>query len=180
MTGCIYGLSFNGELRYVGKTILPRVRPFIHWKASRAKNSDGTWKYTAYLHNWCRTLPRIYDVVIIESCEQHVLSEREMFWIQKLKAEGFRLTNMTKGGDGGWPAGKLHPHAGKPGTFRGKKWNETTMRAHSTEVVCLTDGLYFPRVKDAAKHYNICIRNVILSCQGKRPTVNGGLRFSYF
>jgi hypothetical protein len=94
----IYGLAFDGEIRYVGKTThSPRTRLRRH--------VDEAHLGTTHVSRWIRSLPRDPDVVVLEKEHVGSIDEAERAWIALLRRYGCRLTNMTDGGDGqspGW------------------------------------------------------------------------------
>jgi group I intron endonuclease len=94
---CIYALTEPDnldEIRYIGKTKKsPEVRYTQHLKDGR----DG------YKLRWIRSLPegKVPSLLVLEECPETSLNEREVYWIEYYKSLGYRLTNMSKGGDGG-------------------------------------------------------------------------------
>jgi len=102
--GIIYELLSpkTGKLRYVGQTIYsPEKRLKGHIYDARY-SSNRTHKL-----NWLRSVIRDgqeddVKIRVIESCSDDLLDEREIYWIQKRKVEGYTLTNGTSGGAQGW------------------------------------------------------------------------------
>jgi group I intron endonuclease len=93
----IYTLEhpLTGEIRYVGKTKnLLKYRLTLHL----------TSKDRGYRSNWVKKLkaqglkPIIQELALVEDHEDW--RDIERYWIVQLKAWGFRLTNLTHGGDG--------------------------------------------------------------------------------
>ena len=85
----------NGQVRYVGKTVDPKNRLSVH-----LKDGDRT-----YRGNWIKSLkregytPEMRTLEIVSSAGTE-WQEREKFWIQFYRQQGFQLTNLTDGGEG--------------------------------------------------------------------------------
>lgn len=95
----IYTLSDPDSLqvRYVGKSKKPNNRYSQH--LIDAKNN----KYKCYKDNWIRSLLKTNKkpiIDIIDELESNDWEWLEQYWISQFKAWGFKLTNMTDGGDG--------------------------------------------------------------------------------
>lgn len=91
----IYTLSdpFTKEVRYVGKTNNLKTRYYNHLKASRK----------SYLSSWIKNLKSKQAKPIIEvvdECELNDWAFWEKHWISQFKTWGFKLTNLTDGGEG--------------------------------------------------------------------------------
>lgn len=92
----IYTLSDqNGNIRYIGKTkdIKRRFREHI-------KNYDNS---ESYKNNWIKSLVKKGDypvISILDEVEYEDSSFFEMYWISQLECWGFKLTNLTIGGEG--------------------------------------------------------------------------------
>jgi hypothetical protein len=89
----IYTLyAFNGEgPRYCGHTAYPRSRLQAH-----RKDKEKTHKVY-----WIRSVrPENVHMSILEITTPEKAPERERFYIKKLRAMGFELTNATDGGEG--------------------------------------------------------------------------------
>jgi hypothetical protein len=91
----IYTLSDpeTGEVRYVGKAINAEGRLGAHLK-DKGKNHKANWIKGLK----ARGLVPVMEV-LEEVCE-FSWQESEMFWIETLKFYGFKLTNLTAGGEG--------------------------------------------------------------------------------
>lgn len=94
----IYALKEVGtnEYRYVGKSNKPKKRLYHH-----IRNSV---KLKTYKHKWIQSVLKRnsnIEFVILEEVGVDVWGEREIYWIDKLKKEGYRLSNATEGGDCG-------------------------------------------------------------------------------
>jgi len=104
----VYRLSDPAEpwhYRYVGKGKNPEGRCMAHIRHALNISAKTTHKV-----NWLRTLlfakPFRYPIIeVIESVEtEKEAFEFEKYYIEKYRAEGHRLTNLTNGGEGmsGW------------------------------------------------------------------------------
>jgi group I intron endonuclease len=94
---CIYVFSDEDCLPiYVGK-----AKNFDK-RASQHINVDR-FKYDTWFYRWlnkCIAEGRGYYIDILEEVNQENWQERERYWIKHVKENGYRLTNMTDGGDG--------------------------------------------------------------------------------
>lgn len=87
----------DGEIRYVGKTVLP-----IEQRLSRhiSNANRGGSSYCAY---WIRSLLRDGhrpSVMLVETVVGDGWAEAERYWVARLRAEGVKITNLTDGGEG--------------------------------------------------------------------------------
>lgn len=100
MNNCfIYGLydPRTGEIRYVGKTTLGMYRPKRHgtsWMLVHNKTHRTNW-IKSLIANGIR-----YGIIVLEYCEESMISSRERDWIAWGRNLGWRLTNHTDGGEG--------------------------------------------------------------------------------
>lgn len=100
MNGTIYALRdpLTGEPRYVGQTINdPERRLYAHIQSSRKKNGG-------YCRNWIRQLLAedllpVLTVLQDDLLTAEELHEAERYWISLGLERGWRLTNVTAGGD---------------------------------------------------------------------------------
>ena len=94
----IYTLSdHNGNVRYVGKSDNPTKRLWTHISESK-KGFDN------HKHRWMRWLLKNENFPILDIIDEVFVDDWrfwESYWIEQFKAWGFKLTNSTKGGDGG-------------------------------------------------------------------------------
>lgn len=101
-TTFIYGLfdPRTNELRYIGKSNNPKRRLQEHLICARYKKGHNKYLY-AWMGNLlsCNLEPslQILEEVPIENWQQF-----EIAYINKYRDLGFRLTNITNGGDGGY------------------------------------------------------------------------------
>lgn len=85
----------------MGKTVTtPHERLLAHIR--EAKSSKGP----SHKRNWIRSLLANSQLPTVRTLEcgewaSDVMCEREVYWIAYLREQGYRLTNATKGGDGG-------------------------------------------------------------------------------
>lgn len=96
----IYTLSDprTNEIRYVGKTKQPKDRMSRHLQKCYLDKYDKN----TYKSNWIKALlkenvqPKMY---IIEEGDNIDINEKEIFWIKWFKDNGYRLTNLSEGGE---------------------------------------------------------------------------------
>src|ERR1035437_8118777 len=90
------------EIRYVGKTQGP-----LSFRYKR--HTQDSKRGESHVYRWWRSLGDDItpEMIILEENPLDNLSDAEKRWILKGKAEGWRLTNMTPGGDGG--SGAMSP-----------------------------------------------------------------------
>lgn len=98
-TNCIiYTLSDpdTNEVRYIGKTVKSlKHRLTDHLYSPKRENN--------YRTNWIKSIINKGGIPIIkelENCPWGISQEREQYWISQFKAWGFRLINLTDGGEG--------------------------------------------------------------------------------
>jgi hypothetical protein len=93
----IYGLRDpqTNELRYVGKTINPKLR-----LAKHLTRKENTYKWS-----WLKSLgSRCPELVILQTIENSNDADWQVWeewWIKYLTSIGYRLTNLNGGGQGG-------------------------------------------------------------------------------
>lgn len=100
----VYALSVDGvNHRYVGMTqIGAEARLRIHMKTGRnPKLPSARW---VKKH---RDLGAKIRAIVLEECTPENVGVREAAWIERLRAEGHTLLNVTEGGRGGLP-GFIH------------------------------------------------------------------------
>ena len=97
----------NCEPRYVGKSVSGIHRPRSHLVNPNPKQ--------AYLYNWIHSLQAgglEAEILIVERFSKpEYLAEAERYWIKTLREAGYRLTNLTDGGEG--RLGLRHPEEAK-------------------------------------------------------------------
>ena len=125
----IYALSDprTDEVRYVGKSCSGMARPRQHTYPSFLKKYEHL-----HLYRWVNKLLGVGLQPQVEIVEELAgpegLAEVERFWIEQFLAWGFRLTNLTAGGDGA--SGRIMTSATKEkiaATKRGKKRPEISL-----------------------------------------------------
>lgn len=94
---CLVDPRFN-EVRYIGKSSYGLSRPESHGAPAKLAN-DRTYKA-----RWIRELQRnglTYAVEVLEYVQEpSELCAAERYWIMAARANGWRLTNLTDGGEG--------------------------------------------------------------------------------
>jgi len=120
----IYALAEKGNknYRYVGKSVNPEYRIKNHIRYSKLKKT--------HKDNWIQSVlnrDKTIEFIILEETNNKEWPEREKFWIDKLKKEGFNLTNHNNGGLGGG-------HIIYKNTFKKtKKWIHENVDAKSAK-----------------------------------------------
>lgn len=98
----IYTLSDqDGNIRYVGKSNNPTKR-LLHHKWNDRKCKLTSW-LTSLRQKGLEPVLEVLDLV-----EENEWRFWEQFWISQCKTWGFKLTNMTEGGEG-FASGDLNP-----------------------------------------------------------------------
>lgn len=88
----------TNDIRYVGRTVDPKRRLYMHIWHSRPSGRKPTYKSQWIDGLASEGLEPILDVV--EQCSGAESGQSEIAWIANLRAAGARLTNLTEGGDG--------------------------------------------------------------------------------
>ena len=137
--GYVYKLicPISGECRYVGKTVQSLSKRLYKHKYDKKFNPSHKNSWLIQLD--AKGLLDELKIELIEECNVSVLNDREIFWIAKLKNDGYKLTNMTDGGDVG-SLGHKHTdeakrkisEAGK--RFKGIKRSEKTRKKISDSL----------------------------------------------
>lgn len=93
----IYTLSDpkTNIIRYVGKTSNPteRIRKHIEFRDSGKRKT--------HLYSWMKSIVLDPIFEIIDEVDESEWKFWEIYWISQFKTWGFKLTNLTDGGDGG-------------------------------------------------------------------------------
>jgi group I intron endonuclease len=93
---CIYLFSDeNGLPVYVGKAKCLKKRIKQHYRDRH--------KYNSWFYNWLNKQIRedkIFYIDILEEVNSDNWKEKEKYWISHIKQNGYKLKNMTDGGDG--------------------------------------------------------------------------------
>jgi group I intron endonuclease len=94
---CIYLFSDEfGVPKYVGKAKCFKTRIKQHLNRDR-------FIYKSHFYNWLNqqiSENKEYFINILEETDQQNWKEKEKHWIKHIKENGYKLTNMTDGGDG--------------------------------------------------------------------------------
>lgn len=130
-------------VRYVGKTNSPKRRLQHHLSN---KNKNG-----AYINNWIRSLKNkgLKPLMTIIDETEDNWQELEIYWIAQFKAWGFRLANVTLGGEGAYGAGQ---------------WNNVPVSAYTKEGKFIAS---FKSQKECASYFNTSQGNVKMCVNGK-------------
>lgn len=96
----IYGIidPRSGAVCYVGKTIIGKERWRIHCN-SLGRNEHFNPRLQ-YLFNLIKETQKLQFFIIETGLAEEFIDVREVYWIEKYRAEGIDLFNMTDGGDG--------------------------------------------------------------------------------
>jgi group I intron endonuclease len=117
----------TGEVRYVGKTNSTRRRLYSHINECKGNK-------TSHKINWIKSLLENDKSPLIAIIDKVDISEWqfwESFWIEQFKQWGCRLTNLTKGGDGG--LGYKHTISAKK-KMRKSKLGISLSEEHKTKI----------------------------------------------
>lgn len=94
---CIYVFSDEFAIpKYVGKTKCFNTRIKQHLNKDR-------FIYKSYFYNWLNkqlSEDKEYFIDVLEEVNDSNWKEQEKYWIKHIKENGYKLTNMTDGGDG--------------------------------------------------------------------------------
>ena len=87
----------NMDVRYVGKTTNPKKRFYQHTNKKVQERSRRR-----YLSNWILKLLNRdkKPIMTVIDCTSKDWKELEMYWIEQFKNWGFKLVNLTTGGEG--------------------------------------------------------------------------------
>jgi hypothetical protein len=121
----------SGEPRYVGKSTSGIHRPRAHIVSPSCKQP--------YLYNWVNSLKSVGmepEILVIERVPHPMfLPELEKYWIATLRQSGYRLVNLTDGGEG--KLGLKHTEESKRRISETKKRKIVEAEANGT-----TYGMY--------------------------------------
>lgn len=198
----IYGLCDprTGELRYIGKSSSGLTRPRVHFRNDRTLN-DGS-----HVHNWCKSILAIGlepEIVVLEQYEStESLRDAEIRLIAFFRKMGYRLANLTAGGDG--LNGFRHSQSTREKLSRSRTGSSLSddhkkaisrslsgyrrkprspshrinhMKSRGTSVVCLSDGRKFFSGNDAARFYGIPMTTFKRSLKLSKNIPGTDLRF---
>mgnify|MGYP000976296680 CR=1 FL=1 len=98
----IYSLvdPVTNEVRYIGKTSDLKNRYSRHLQKCYLEKYDKN----TYKSNWIKSLLKVGEkpiMNIIQECDSSNVNELEIYWINKFKNDGYRLTNLSEGGEFG-------------------------------------------------------------------------------
>lgn len=148
----IYTLEcpITNEIRYVGKTIDINKRYYQHISLSKLKKIKNK-----HLSNWILTLANkqvLPKIEIIDETDSIDWEWLEQYWISQFKTWGFRLVNLTMGGEG----------------FRGNHSKETKLKlskSHKGKTYKVSEEELFRRrkfFKEFNPMFNLDIKNKII------------------
>jgi group I intron endonuclease len=139
----IYTLSDETKIRYIGKTKSINKRYSEHINQSKNKKTYKEKWINNTLLNGGKIIIEILDV-----CDDEVANDSEMYWISQFKMWGFKLVNLTNGGDGGSLKGRKRTpmsdetklklsksKKGIPSPNKGKKYDENIRKKMSISKV---------------------------------------------
>lgn len=183
----IYALSDprTGAVRYVGKSCYGLARPRRHGTpknmVDRARLPVVCWVKIL------RDLGLDYAVEVVEELDSpDGLPEAERFWIEQFRAWGFRLLNLTAGGDGASGYRQSAEHVEKRvAAFRGRPaWNkgvripEERRPCHGGRAVVDHNGTIYPSVSEAARKLGFTREYVGRVLSGEYASA-GGTKLAY-
>jgi len=133
------------EVRYVGKSNNPKRRYQSHlWDKPKVKY---------YSYYWIQSLLKkgLKPILTIIDETENNWQELEQYWIEQFICWGFRLTNITKGGEGSYGAGK---------------WNNKQISSYDVEGNFIKT---FISIKEASIYYSISPKQIrdVLKNRGK-------------
>lgn len=177
----IYTLKdpLSNEVRYIGKTINLKERYKNHIKI---KSND-------YKSNWIKSLKikGLKPIIeILDSTESDDWEWLEQYWISQFKSWGFRLTNMTSGGDSNYTF--TDDIKRKMSIQRtGKKQSESCIELRISSVRRKVNqydlnGVYiktFNSIIDVSKEFKVSTTSIKQVLNG-RSRLSKGFQFKYF
>lgn len=89
----IYALAdpITHEIKYIGKTVNLKARLYMHYRETSK----------TYKNNWLKSLNGSKpEVFTLDECDESNWVFWEQYWISQCKTWGFKLTNLTEGGEG--------------------------------------------------------------------------------
>lgn len=92
----IYALSYdNSDRFYIGKSSSGLERPRQH---SRERTLMKVPHYP--VSKWIRKHGALPNIIVLEECDKDSLSDAEIFYIAYFRSLGFKLLNLSDGGEG--------------------------------------------------------------------------------
>lgn len=168
----IYTLSHpvTSEIRYVGKTkysLEIRLRKHL------------VTKEVNYRGNWIRSLIKLNlkpKIELLDEVEEYNWQYIEKYWIAQLKTWGFRLINLTEGGETGIVSKQCRENCIKTNTGRKQSLEEIKKRiANSQKSVYVYDlNINFLNkyisASEAGRKENACLSHITECCNKIRKT----------
>jgi len=98
----IYSLEdpTTNEIRYIGytkKSLKQRLKQHLD-NVREAEKGNRPWNHRL---SWIKSLQSKPIITEICTVEAEYVCEEEIYWVSQFKTWGFRLVNLTEGGDGG-------------------------------------------------------------------------------
>lgn len=156
----IYALCdpITKEIRYVGKTIQSLKYRLIYGHLRDVERSNN------YRSCWIKSLLKknlIPEIIELDSIESSNWEWLEQYWISQCKSWGFRLTNLTDGGDGNkntkWSKETIEKRRLKQlGHFVSKETRDKISKTHKLKNKKLTES------------EKLKIRQTVIKNQGRR------------
>jgi hypothetical protein len=91
------------QIKYIGKT---KHKLNVRLSQHISDKNSKTYKF-----KWISQLKKLEltpDIILIEEVDEHSWKEKETMYIELFKSLGYKLTNTSKGGEGGGAIGHKH------------------------------------------------------------------------
>ena len=172
----IYSLSdpITNEVRYIGKTNNPKNRYKRHLQKCYLEKYDKN----THKSNWIKSLLKVGGkpiMNIIQECDSSNVNELEIYWVRKFKDDGFRLTNLSEGGEFGvdWN-GRKHKDSSKKKIHDSKYKYMTPVIEYDLNGNILNE---YESLIDASRKSGNHIYLISLCCKKKSYYTVGGKHF---
>lgn len=202
MTG-IYGIhNLKNDKWYVGQAVDIESR----WKQHRWALSNGYHYNRHLLRSWNKYSSDSFEFVILETCNQDQLNDREIYWIANLNStehgynrsiggkggNGFKWTNeskeifaLSRQGDRNPFYGKQHTDEYKTRMVQLNSGELNPMYGHygkdhpkSRKVLCVETGIIYDGLHEAGRQTGVHPGNISSCCRGRLKTA-GKLHWKY-
>ena len=172
----IYSLNdpITNEIRYIGKTGNIEDR----YKRHLSKCYLDKYDKNTYKSNWIKSLIKIGlkpTINIIQECNIENVNELEIYWINKFKIDGIKLTNLSIGGEFGvdW-TGKHHTQESKDKIKKSKEKYRTPVIEYDLSGKILNEYESLMEASDKSGYHIHLISNC---CKKKGSYTVGGGKF---
>jgi len=172
----IYSLTdpITNEVRYIGKTNNPKDRYSRHLQKCYLEKYDKN----TYKSNWIKSLLKIGEkpiMDIIQECDSSTVNELEIYWINKFKIDGYKLTNLSDGGEFGvdWN-GRKHTNLSKDKIHNSKLKYMTPVTHYDINGNILSEYESLMEASRKSGHHIYLISNC---CKNKGHYTVGGKHF---